>query len=249
MPSVVERVRACGLPPPAGISYALNTPDWSLVTRIERSSGEKEAPNMAVVFMNCSIVYRGTGRAGRAGRALCVAAVPGITLASARSGRVTARYKGGRRTGRSGGGRSNVPPFVGLDALRRRGQFCAPLTRVTRISPDDRHEATVCYVCSRGKVLLQRRAAGRVWAGPLNGPGGKIAGGETATAAILREVREETGLGLDALRPAGAQGVEPKARLLSDLPQDRRRGWFADSDLAARAVEPAGPDPTCRSTL
>src|SRR5213592_4657476 len=65
MPSVVERVRACGLPPPAGISYALNTPDWSLVTRIERSSGEKEAPNMAVVFMNCSIVYWRTGRAGR----------------------------------------------------------------------------------------------------------------------------------------------------------------------------------------
>ena len=39
------------------LEYALNTPDWSLVTRIERSSGEKEAPNMAVVFMNCSIVY------------------------------------------------------------------------------------------------------------------------------------------------------------------------------------------------
>src|SRR3989441_392383 len=72
MPSVVERVRARGLPPPAGISYALNTPDWSLVTRIERSSGEKEAPNMAVVFMNCSIVY---WRTDRAGRALCAAAV------------------------------------------------------------------------------------------------------------------------------------------------------------------------------
>jgi len=66
-------------------------------------------------------------------------------------------------------------------------------------------------------VLLQRRAAGRVWAGPLNGPGGKIAGGETATAAILREVREETGLGLDALRPAGALGLrfgDPPSQLL-----------------------------------
>src|SRR6266513_1415777 len=108
MPSVVERVRACGLPPPAGISYALNTPDWSLVTRIERASGEKEAQNMAVVFTNCSIVY---WRTGRAGRALCAAAVPGIMLASASSGRVKRRYEGGRRTGSSGGGRSNLAVF------------------------------------------------------------------------------------------------------------------------------------------
>ncbi len=56
---------------------------------------------------------------------------------------------------------------------------------------------------SRGKVLLQRRAAGRLWAGRLNGPGGKIAAGETATAAILREVLEETGLRLTVVRPAG----------------------------------------------
>src|SRR2546427_10914396 len=87
---------------------ALNTPDWSLVTRIECSSGEKEAPNMAVVFMNCSIVY---WRTGRAGRALCAAAVPAIMLASARSGRVRHRYEGGRRTGRSGGRRSNLAVF------------------------------------------------------------------------------------------------------------------------------------------
>src|SRR2546426_1804957 len=108
MPSVVERVRARGLPPPAGISYALNLPDWSLVTRIERSSGEKEAPNMAVVFMNCSIVY---WRTGRVGRALCAAAVPRIMLARASSGRVRRRYESGRRTGSSGGGRSNLAVF------------------------------------------------------------------------------------------------------------------------------------------
>lgn len=34
----------------------MKTPDWSLVTRIERPSGENDAPNIAVVFMNCSIV-------------------------------------------------------------------------------------------------------------------------------------------------------------------------------------------------
>src|SRR5439155_1111103 len=70
MPSVVEWVRACGLPPAAGISYALNTPDWLLVTRIARSSGENDAPTIEGVFMNCSIVYRGTGRDGRAQQTL-----------------------------------------------------------------------------------------------------------------------------------------------------------------------------------
>src|SRR5712691_293705 len=104
MPSVVERVRACGLPPPAGISYALKTPDWSLVTRIERSSGENDAPNIAVVFMNCSIVYRGTGRAR------CAAAALGMTLASASSRGITRRHDGGQRTGSSGGGRCNLAP-------------------------------------------------------------------------------------------------------------------------------------------
>ena len=76
--------------------------------------------------------------------------------------------------------------------------------RGTCIPPDDRNQAAVCYVRARGKVLLQRRAEGRVWAGRLNGPGGKIAVGETPAAAILREVHEETGLRLDAVRPAGA---------------------------------------------
>ncbi|HZH79996.1 MAG TPA: NUDIX domain-containing protein [Gemmatimonadales bacterium] len=66
------------------------------------------------------------------------------------------------------------------------------------------NEATVCYLCAGGKVLLQRRAAGRLWAGRLNGPGGKIDAGETATTAIVREVQEETGVRLDAQRPAGS---------------------------------------------
>lgn len=54
--------------------------------------------------------------------------------------------------------------------------------------------ATVCFIRRDGKVLLQERAAGRVWAGRLNGPGGKVAEGETPDQAIVREVAEETGL-------------------------------------------------------
>src|SRR3989475_13246230 len=96
MPSVVEWVRACGLPPPAGISYALNTPDWLLVTRIARSSGENDAPTIEVVFMNCSIVYRGTGRAGPA---RCAAAALGMALASASSSGITRPDEVGKARG------------------------------------------------------------------------------------------------------------------------------------------------------
>jgi 8-oxo-dGTP diphosphatase len=63
--------------------------------------------------------------------------------------------------------------------------------------------ATVCFVRRDGKLLLQERAAGRIWAGRLNGPGGKIDAGETAEAAVVREVAEETGLRLDAPVPHG----------------------------------------------
>src|SRR2546427_9398946 len=119
MPSVVEWVRACGLPPPAGISYALNTPDWLLVTRIARSSGENDAPTIEVVFMNCSIVYQGTGRAGPA---RCAAAALGVALASASSSGITRPDEGGQRTGRSSGGRCNLAP----GAVRRCGHAPAP---------------------------------------------------------------------------------------------------------------------------
>jgi 8-oxo-dGTP diphosphatase len=56
--------------------------------------------------------------------------------------------------------------------------------------------ATVCFLRRGAKVLLQERAPGRVWAGRLNGPGGKVDQGETPQAAIVREVAEETGLRL-----------------------------------------------------
>ena len=54
--------------------------------------------------------------------------------------------------------------------------------------------ATVCFIRRNGKVLLQERAPGRMWAGRLNGPGGKVSAGETPVEAIRREVREETQL-------------------------------------------------------
>jgi len=51
-----------------------------------------------------------------------------------------------------------------------------------------------------GRVLLVQRANG-TYAGLWSAPGGKIETGETALAAALREVREETGLEAFDLRP------------------------------------------------
>ncbi len=53
---------------------------------------------------------------------------------------------------------------------------------------------TLCYIRNRGRVLLQLKASGRFGAGRWNGPGGKLADGESPEEATVREVREETGL-------------------------------------------------------
>jgi 8-oxo-dGTP diphosphatase len=52
----------------------------------------------------------------------------------------------------------------------------------------------LCYIRDRGRVLLQLKAEGHFGGGWWNGPGGKILDGESPEQAVLREVREETGL-------------------------------------------------------
>ena len=55
------------------------------------------------------------------------------------------------------------------------------------------------YLClfDDGRLLLQRRAGTGYRDGELSLPAGHIEPGESATAALLREAREETGLDLD----------------------------------------------------
>lgn len=56
-----------------------------------------------------------------------------------------------------------------------------------------------------GRVLVQRRAAGRQMAGLWEFPGGKIESGESAEAALVRELAEELGISTETacLAPAG----------------------------------------------
>ncbi len=55
-------------------------------------------------------------------------------------------------------------------------------------------EATLCAIISDGRILLQRKAAGRFGEGKWNGAGGKLEPGEDPVEGVIREVLEETGL-------------------------------------------------------
>lgn len=55
-------------------------------------------------------------------------------------------------------------------------------------------EATLCAIIRDGRILLQRKAAGRFGEGKWNGAGGKLEPGEDPVDGVIREVLEETGL-------------------------------------------------------
>lgn len=56
-----------------------------------------------------------------------------------------------------------------------------------------RERATLCFVVEGSRILLIRKLRG-LGKGKVNGPGGKIEQGETATACAIRELQEEVGI-------------------------------------------------------
>ena len=67
----------------------------------------------------------------------------------------------------------------------------------------------------QGRILLLKRGAeSRLFAGKWDVPGGKVDSGEAFDEALVREVREETGLAVSLEGVAGATEFElPKARV------------------------------------
>jgi len=64
-------------------------------------------------------------------------------------------------------------------------------------------ECTLCCIVRDGRVLLQKKTKGRFGELLWNGPGGKLAAGETAEDCVKREVLEETGLKISGVKGRG----------------------------------------------
>ncbi len=104
---------------------------------------------------------------------------------------------------------------------------------------------------TRGRILLARRTAGRDLAGAWEFPGGKVEAGETATAALARELDEELGIRVLASEPlVSVPQAYPGKRIVLDVhtvtaytgqPRGRERQALAWSPLEKLASYPMPP--------
>jgi A/G-specific adenine glycosylase len=82
-------------------------------------------------------------------------------------------------------------------AAREGTQEIIPASKARR---QERIEVVVAVIERDGRVLLQERPAGGLLAGLWEFPGGKVERDESLAAALRREVREELGVEIEALR-------------------------------------------------
>ena len=69
---------------------------------------------------------------------------------------------------------------------------------------------TLCFITREDQVLLLLGApTKRLWANQLNGVGGHVELGEDVQTAAIREMREETGLGVANVRLRGVLNIPP----------------------------------------
>jgi mutator protein MutT len=104
----------------------------------------------------------------------------------------------------------------------------------------------------RGRILIAQRPAGKHLAGSWEFPGGKIEPGETRTAALARELREELGVTIERPRPLlRLRHAYPHGEVLLDVWVVRRyrgepRGldgqalrWCRQAELGSAELLPA----------
>jgi A/G-specific adenine glycosylase len=82
-------------------------------------------------------------------------------------------------------------------AAREGRQEIIPAPKALKL---ERIEAVVAVIEKDGRFLVQQRAETGLLAGLWEFPGGKVDRGETLAAALRREVREELGVGIEAIR-------------------------------------------------
>ena len=117
--------------------------------------------------------------------------------------------------------------------------------------------SAVALVDEAGEILLQRRRAGSEHGGLWEFPGGKLEPGESPESALVREISEELGIGLDStvLEPvtfaSGRHGQGSDAgpiviflyicRAWDGEPrclEGEQIGWFAPSRIASLDMPP-----------
>jgi 8-oxo-dGTP diphosphatase len=104
----------------------------------------------------------------------------------------------------------------------------------------------------RGRILLARRTDGRDLAGAWEFPGGKVEPGETAEAALARELEEELGIRIGACTPLiRVPQAYPHKRIVLDVrsvatytgtPHGREKqalAWTPPAKLATYPMPPA----------
>ncbi len=109
----------------------------------------------------------------------------------------------------------------------------------------------IALIDPQGRVLMQRRPAGRSHAGLWEFPGGKLEPGESEVSALVREVAEELALTVDPLDLAKCASASLPGelhtialylcRLWRGDPQcldAAEIGWFAPDALATLALPP-----------
>ena len=109
----------------------------------------------------------------------------------------------------------------------------------------------VALIGDDGRTLLQQRRPDRQHGGLWEFPGGKVEARETAIAGLIREVREELGIGVQQADLAWlARAADAAAGLVISLYTCRRwtgqpqcldaaaLGWFAPADMLALPMPP-----------